>query len=209
MKRMFLLLALLLATACGCGGSGPSAELLAAAQCSGLGLEDLTEIYEEVTGFLASIGGTLPPNVTYTAPDYSITMSFGTLAGSVTSTDDISDGIDAGEAASASWNLAGGGVTGNGTFTLDRIATQQFAIGGDGSVLDGACVFNATNVDLDIDLAPSLGPVGSFDFSALTPTGPILGTMTFDGSDTALVEAIYLGINVTFTIDLNTFTPGF
>ncbi len=203
---MFLLLALLLA-ACG-GGSGPSAELLAAAQCTGLGLEDLREVFEEVTGFLASIGGTLPPNVTYTAPDYSITMSFGTIAGSVTSPDDISDGIDAGEAATASWNLAGT-VAGNGTFTLDRIAAQQFAVSGDGSVVDGACVFNATNVDLDIDLASSLGPVGSFDFNGVTPTGPILGTMTFDGSDTAVVDAIYLGIDVTFTIDLNTFAPGF
>jgi len=205
---MFLLLALLPA-ACGGGGSGPSAGLLAAAQCSGLGLEDLNEIFGEVTAFLASIGGTLPPNVTYTAPDYTITMSFGTVAGSVTSTDTISDGIDAGEGATASWNVAGASVTGNGTFTLDRVTAQQFAVSGDGSVLDGACVFNATNVDLDIDLASSLGPVGSFDFNAVTPTGPIVGTMTFDGSDTALVQATYLGVSATFRINLNTFAPEF
>jgi hypothetical protein len=211
MRRPFLLLALLLA-ACGGGGSGPGAELLAAAQCSGLGLENLRDVLDEVTGFLASIGDTLPSNVTYTPPDYSITASFGTLAGSVTSTDNIADGIDPGEAASASWNLsplAGGTVTGNGTFNLARILTDSFQVTGNGSVVDGTCVFNATNVDLDLDLGSSLGPVGSFDFNGVTPNGPILGTMTFDGSDIALVEALFLGVSTTFRIDLDTFLPVF
>ncbi len=209
MRRPLVLLALLLA-ACGGGGSGASAELRAAALCTGLGLEDLDLLFAEVTGFLASIGDTLPPNVTYTVPDYAITASFGTIAGSVTSTDDISDGIDAGEAATATWNLtplAGGSVTGDGTFTLDRVTIDFFQVSGNGSVVDGACVFNATNVDLDIDLASTLGPVGSFDFSAVTPSGPIVGTMTFDGSNLAQVEAIFLGVTTTFTIDLDDFLP--
>ncbi|MFI5402082.1 MAG: hypothetical protein ACHQ1G_04025, partial [Planctomycetota bacterium] len=194
MRRTLLLLALTFAACGGGGGSGPGAELLAAAQCTGLGLGNLDEVFGEVTGFLAAIGGTLPPNVTYTVPDYSITASFGTLAGSVTSGDDISDGIDPGEAASASWNLSplsGGTLTGNGTFSLARILTDSFHISGNGSVVDGTCVFNATNVDLDLDLGSSLGPVGSFDFNGVTPNGPILGTMTFDGSSTAQVEALF------------------
>lgn len=212
MRRILPVPMLLLAACGGGGGSGPSAELLAAAQCTGLSLGNLDEIFAEVTGLLAAIGDTLPPNVTYTPPDYAITMSLGAIAGSVTSTDDISDGIDPGEAASASWNLsplAGGVVTGNGTFTLDRIATDFFQVTGDGSVVDGLCVFNATNVDLDIDLASSLGPVGSFHFSGVTPNGPILGTMTFDGSSVALVEATFRGVSTTFTIDLDTFLPEF
>lgn len=211
MKRTVLLLALGLA-ACGGDGSSVDPNLLAAAQCTSLGLEDLDLIFSEVTGLLASIGGTLPPNVTYTAPDYTITMSLGTVAGSVTSTDNISDGIDAGEAASASWNLtplAGAGVAGNGTFNLSRLTDVAFTITGDGSVVDGACVFNATNLDLDLDLSSGLGPVGSFDFNGVTPTGPILGTMTFDGSSTAVVEAIFLGVSATFTINLDTFDVSF
>jgi hypothetical protein len=211
MKRTLLLLALVLA-ACGGDGSSVDPNLFAAAQCTALGLEDLDAIFSEVTDLLASIGGTLPPNVTYTPPDYTLTMSLGTVAGSVTSTDDISDGIDPGEAAIASWNLtplAGAGVAGNGTFNLSRITDVTFTIGGDGSIVDGACVFNATNVDLDLDLSSSLGPVGSFDFNGVTPSGPILGTMTFDGSSTAVVEALFLGVTTTFTIDLDTFVPHF
>ncbi len=212
MKRTLLLLALLLAACSGGDGSGPGAELLAAAQCTGIGLGNLDEIFAEVTGLLAAIGDTLPPNVTYTPPDYSITTTLGTIAGSVTSTDDISDGIDPGEAASASWNLsplAGAPVIGNGTFTLDRATADLFQVTGDGSVVDGTCAFNATNVDLDIDLASSLGPVGSFDFSGVTPNGPILGTMTFDGSAVAVVDALFLGVSTTFAIDLTTFLPEF
>lgn len=211
MKRTALLIALLLA-ACGGDGSGVDSNLLAAAQCTALGLEDLDLIFSEVTDLLASIGGTLPPNVTYTPPDYTLTMSLGTVAGSVTSTDNIADGIDAGESASASWNLtplAGVTVTGNGTFNLARVTDVVFAITGDGSVVDGTCVFNATNVDLDLDLSSGLGPVGSFDFNGVTPSGPILGTMTFDGSSTAAVEALFLGVTTTFTIDLDTFVVSF
>jgi len=211
MKRTALLLALFLA-ACGGSGSGIDPNLLAAAQCTGIGLENLDAIFSEVTGLLEAIGGTLPPNVTYAAPDYTITTSFGTIAGSVTSTDDISDGIDAGEAASASWNLAplaGGVLAGNGTFNLSRLTDALFTVTGDGSVVDGTCVFNATNVDLDVDLATALGPVGSFDFNGVTPNGPITGTMTFDGSAAAAVEALFLGLTTTFTIDLDTFLPDF
>ena len=112
-------------------------------------------------------------------------------------------------AASASWNLLGGTLGGNGTFTLDRTGASVFAISGSGSVAEGTCALNVTNVDLDLDLASSLGPVGSFDFDAVTTGGPITGTMTFDGSDIAVVEAVYLGVAVTFEIDLDTFQPVF
>lgn len=210
MKQALLALLLLVAACGGGGGSGVSAELRSAGQCASLNLGNLNDVFAEVTDFLGAIGGMMPPSVNYsTPPDYAITTSFGTIAGSVTSLDVISDGIDAGEAATASWNVTGGSIGGNGTFTLDRTSTTVFTIGGNGSVVDGTCVINVSNVDLDLDLASSLGPVGSFDFDAVTPGGPMTGTMTFDGSDIAVVEALFLGVLVTFEIDLNTFQPVF
>jgi len=213
MKWTLLLLAPLLA-ACN-SGSSTNPALVAAGQCASLGLADLDQIFSEVNGFLASIGGTLPPNVTYdpnVSPDFSIAVSFGTIDGTVTSTDDISDGIDPGESASATWSInPGAGVllTGAGTFNLTRTAAQAFAITGTTSVVDGTCTFSASGIDLALDLTSGLGPAGSFDFNATTLSGPLVGTMTFDGSDTAVVDAMFLVSSVMFTIDLNTFTPHF
>jgi hypothetical protein len=211
MRRILLVPALLLA-ACGGGGSDTDPDLLSAAQCTATGLGDLDEVFGEVSDFLASIGGTLPPNVTYSAAtgDFSITASFGTIDGNVASTDDISNGIDAGESASATWSinpLGGATITGAGVFTLARTAASVFGITGNGSITDGGCVFNATNTDLDLDLTSGLGPAGSFNFNGTTPGGPILGSMSFDGSDTASIDAMFRGIGVSFTIDLNTFIP--
>jgi hypothetical protein len=211
MKQLCLAAALMLG-ACGDSGSSVSAEIGAVGQCTSDSLEALDMVFNEVTGFLGAIPGPFPAGVTYTPPDYAITGTFGSIAGSVISTDDISDGIDAGESASASWNLTppgGGTLSGNGTFTLDRTTAVVFAIGGGGSVINGTCILNATNVDLELDLSTSLGPVGSFDFDAVTPSGPFSGTMTFDGSDIALVEGTFLGIPLTFRIDLDTFEPVF
>lgn len=213
MRRLLLLLPLSLA-ACNSGGTSVDPSLLAAGQCTALSLEDLNEIFREVTGFLGLIGATLPPEVTYNdvTGDFSIAMSLGTIDGNVTSGDDISDGIDAGEAATAIWSLnpaVGTTVTGAGTFNLSRTAAQMFVVTGDGSVADGTCAFNATNVDLDLDLGSMLGPVGSFDFTGLTTGGAIVGTMTFDGSSTASVSATLNAMAVSFTIDLDTFVPHF
>jgi hypothetical protein len=220
MKRTLLLPALLLASlllpACGGGGGGKSTDpnLVAAAQCVSDGLANLDEIFASVSEFLASIGGSLPGGVTYDAGtgDFSITMSLGTIDGNVSSMDDISDGIDPGEAASAVWSLnpaVGMTVTGSGVFDLSRTTTTVFSVTGQGSAVDGTCALNATNVDLTLDLASSLGPVGSFDFDAATTTGAVAGTMSFDGSDTADVTATFGGIQVSFSIDLNTFVPVF
>jgi hypothetical protein len=211
MRRLLIALSLLLA-ACGGGGSSTDPNLLTAAQCSATGLADLDEVFGEVSGFLASIGGTLPPNVSYDAGtgDFSITATFGTIDGNVASADDISDGIDAGESAGATWSInpvGGATITGSGVFNLARTSATVFGITGNGSVVDGACVFNATNTDLVLDLASALGPVGGFDFNATTPAGPLLGSMSFDGSATAEVDAMFGGIGVTFTIDLDTFAP--
>src|SRR5262245_12531494 len=138
MKQLCLVSALLL---CACGGSGGSvsAEIGAVGQCTSGNLEVLDMVFNEVTGFLGAIPGPFPAGVTYTPPDYAITGSFGSIAGSVTSPDDISDGIGAGESVSASWNLTptgGATASGNGTFTLDRTSSVVFAIGGNGSVID-------------------------------------------------------------------------
>ncbi|HEX5137085.1 MAG TPA: hypothetical protein VFY93_08945 [Planctomycetota bacterium] len=212
MRRLLLLPAILLG-ACG-GGSSTDPNLVTAAQCTATGLEDLDEVFGDVSEFLASIGGTLPANVTYddASGDFSITASFGTIDGNVTSADDISDGIDAGEAASATWSINPGGgatITGSGVFNLARTAASVFGITGNGSITDGTCIFNATDTDLVLDLLSGLGPVGSFDFNATTTTGPIDGTMTFDGSATAVIIATFGGIPVAFTIDLDTFLPHF
>jgi len=211
MRRTLLLPAILLA-ACG-GGSSTDPNLVTAAQCTALGLADLDEVFGDVSEFLASIGGTLPPNVTYddVTGDFSITASFGTIDGNVTSSDNISDGIDPGEAASATWSInpIGATITGSGVFNLARTTSTVFGITGGGSITDDTCVLNASNTDLVVDLLSGLGPVGSFDFAATTSTGPITGTMTFDGSATAVIVATFGGIPVAFTIDLNTFLPHF
>jgi hypothetical protein len=211
MRRILLAPALLLA-ACGGGGSSTDPDLLAAAQCTATGLADLDEVFSEVSGFLSGIGGTLPANVTYddVTGDFSIAASFGTIDGNVASADDISDGIDDGESASATWSInpaVGATLTGSGVFTLARTSASVFGITGNGSITDGACVLDATNTDLVLDLLSGLGPVGSFDFNATSAVGAILGTMSFDGSDTADIAATFLGVGVTFTIDLNTFLP--
>jgi len=209
MKRAFVLPVLLLA-ACG-GGSNVDPALVTAAQCSALGLEDLDAVFSPVAEFLSSIP-TPPMNVTYTPPDFSIDENFGTIDGAVTSTDDISDGIDAGESATATWSInpaLGVLLGGSGVFNISRTSAFVFEITGSGSITDGTCIFDATNVDLTLDLQSGLGPVGSFDFNAVSTSGPISGTMTFDGSDTAEVTATFMAMPVFFTIDLNTFTPRF
>lgn len=197
-----------------CGG-GIDPETLAraqAAQCTSLSFEDLDEISGEVVELLLSIGGVIPPNATYSIAtgDYTITLSIGLLAGIVTSSDDLSDGIGPGEAATATWELNGGlagTARGEGVFTLARTSTTDFTVGGDGSTSHGTCEFDFTSINLAFDTASSLGPIGNIAFTGTSGGSPISGNIVLDGSDTALVSSRFDGKVLAFTIDLDTFLP--
>jgi len=222
MKKVVLLLTLVLASViAGCGGDGssfvPDAEQLAAAECSATSLSYLNIAFAEIMDFLSAIGGTLPPEVTYddTTGDFSIASLLGTISGNVSSTDDISDGIGAGESVSATWDINPGiagvvGVTGAGVFNVSRPTTNEFTILGNGQVDDTTCSLAVPQIDLDIDLLSQLGPQGSLAFSATGAFGIFAGTMSFDGSDLARVVASLNSVPLpTFWIDLNTFQPVF
>jgi hypothetical protein len=218
MKRILTLFLLALPLG-GCGGSDgftPSPELLAAAECVGLSLEDLNEIFGEVTDLLNSIGGVIPPNMTYdiATGDYTITLSFGTLAGTVVSPDDLDDGLGDGESATAPWALNGGlagvaTVTGEGSITMARSTATNFTVSGNGAVTDGTCVLDSPAFNLAVNTASTLGPVGTLNFTGTTPGGVITGLMTFDGSDLARITSQFAGEAVTFYLDLDTFIPEF
>jgi hypothetical protein len=218
MKRMLSLLLVLPLLLCSCGSDGdfvPSAELVAAAQCLGISLEDLAEMYDEVVGMIGSLGGVLPANVNYdyNTGVYTITASFGTISGVVTSLDDLDDGLGVPESATATWetgSLAGAPAFGaSGTFTVVRPSTPQINISGTGMIVDGTCAFDMTALNLSENNTSTLGAVGTFAFSSTVPEGVLAGTMIFNGTSTALVDATFDGEDVSFYFNLDTFEPIF
>ena len=219
MKRVFLIPLLILPLALGACSSDDvinalSPDLLQVAQCTGSSLEELDVIFSEVIGLLGAIGGTLPGNVTYDdmTGDYTIDSSLGPITGVVSSTFDISDGVDPGESATATWDLNGGlaqtgGVVGTGTFTVTRPDADTIQVTGGGGLDSGACDFTINSFNLTIDLAAEGGPTGTLGFDATVNGETLDGTMSFDGSDIADVLGTFKGATVNFNIDLNNFLP--
>jgi hypothetical protein len=214
MKRILpLLLSTVLLVSCGSGDSfTPTPELQALADCTGLSLEELGEIYGEVLDLLDSIGGVIPPNATYDIADgdYTITLSIGTIAGVISSPDSLVDGLGVGESATATWALNGGlagapAVTGEGSFTVARPNADVFNVSGNGATTDGTCDFDFPTLNLSTDIDSGLGPVGTITFTVTAPEGTLDGTMTFNGSTQARVVADFDGSTYTFFIDLVTF----
>jgi len=212
MKRVVLLPLLLLTLTLGACSSDELAllnpDLLQIAQCTGTSLEELDNLFSEVVGFLGAIGGTLPGNVTYDemTGDYTIDSVSGPITGVVTSSDDISDGVDENESATATWTLSGG-VTGTGSFTVSRPGPDTIQVTGTGDLENGDCTFDVNSFSISIDLSSEGGPTGTIDFDATNTDGLLTGTMSFDGSDIARVLGTFNGGAASFRIDLNSFLP--
>ncbi|HEX5137084.1 MAG TPA: hypothetical protein VFY93_08940 [Planctomycetota bacterium] len=212
MKRILpLLLSALVLVSCGSGDSfTPTPEQQALADCTGLSLEELGEIYGEVLDLLDSLGGVIPPNATYDIAngDYTIALSFGTLAGVVSSPNNLVDGLGVGETATATWALNGGlagapTVTGEGSFTVARPTSTTFNTSGTGQTVDGTCSFDFSGLNLSTTVGA--GPVGTINFVATAPEGTLDGTITFNGSTVARVIADFDGKTYAFYIDLITY----
>lgn len=216
MKRLLpLLLSALVLVSCGSGDSfNPSAELQAAADCTGLSLEDLVAIYNSVIDLLDEIGdGVIPPNATYNIATgaYTITLTIGDVTGTVSSAFNLNDGLGVGESATAIWDLNGGlagaEVTGEGTFTVARATATSYTVSGLGGLLDAACQFDFSSLNFAVTTVTGL--TGTIVFEGTTPDGTLDGTMTFNGSPTARIVATFDGVSYTFFIDLATFEPIF
>lgn len=220
MKRLAVLLILILPLPMlGCGGGSssfdPTPEQLAAALCASGSLGSLSTVFLDVFEFLGSIGsGSLPIGATYddVTGDYSLPTSLGTITGTVSSPDDISDGIDPFESVSATWDVNGGivvglSLVGSGVFDVTRSTATVFDITGGGALEEPGCLFDGSTLDLTLDLNSSLGPRGSLGFSLTTAGGTYVGTMTFDGSNVARVRGTFNSVAFNFRINLDTFTP--
>ncbi len=218
MKRLLplLLSTLVLFAGCGSGDSfNPSPELLAAAQCTGLSLEDLVVIYNSLIDLLDEIGdGVIPPNATYNIATgaYTITLTIGDLAGIVSSPNNLADGFGVGETATTTFALNGGlagppTLTAEGSFTVARASATNYTVSGLGGLLDGTCEFDISS--LNFAVSTSTGLSGTIVFDATTPDGTLDGTMTFTADPTARVIATFDGVSYTFFIDLVTFEPIF
>ena len=220
MKRLLpiLLSTLVLFSGCGSGDSfNPSPELLAASQCMGTSIEDLVEIYNGVLDLLDSIGGVIPPNMTYNIATgaYTITLTNGNLAGIVSSPNNLADGLGVGETATATWELngglAGGGPTAEGSFTVARATATNYTVSGLGGTLDGTCEFEFTSLNFAVNTNVSAAPTGTIVMETTTPDGVLAGTMTFVNTvpTTSRVIATFDGVSYTFFLDLTTFEPIF
>jgi hypothetical protein len=215
MKRILpLLLSTLVLVSCG-GSDGftPTPEQQALADCTALDLGHLGLVYGEILNLFEAIPGA-PVGGTYDIAngDYTLTLSVGAVAGVVSSTDQINDGIDVGESATATWALNGGlagapTVTGEGSFTIARPSSTTFNVSGNGEVIDGTCDFTFTN--LSFTITSTAGLTGTVLFTVDAPQGTITGTMTFNGSDFARVVADLAGVTYTFYIDLVTYEVSF
>jgi hypothetical protein len=215
MKRTLSLLLGAFALA-SCGGSGssfhPTPEQQALADCTGLDLGHLGQVYGEVLALFETIPGA-PTGGTYDIlnGNYTLTTTIGGVAGVVSSSDVIDDGIDVGESATATWALNGGlagtTVTGDGVFTIARPSTVLFNVSGNGGILDGTCEFTFTNLSFSVSATGGL--TGTILFTADAPQGTLTGTMTFNGTNTARVAATMDSVDFVFYIDLVTLTVTF
>ncbi|MCK6459349.1 MAG: hypothetical protein L6Q95_05585 [Planctomycetes bacterium] len=215
MKRILpLLLSALALVSCGSGDSfTPTADQQALADCTAIDLQHLGLVYGEVLNLFEAIPGA-PAGGTYDIVDgdYTLTTPSGAVAGVVSSTDVITDGIDVGESATATWALNGGlagapTATGEGSFTIARPSSTTFNVSGNGEVIDGTCDFTFTNLSFTVTAAAGLQ--GTVLFTVDAPPGTLTGTMTFNGSDTARVVAEFDGVTYTFYIDLVTYEVSF
>lgn len=213
MKRILpLVLSSLVLASCGGGGSNgftPTPELQALADCTGLSIEELGEIYGELYQLITALGGTIPPGdiYAYDTGVYTIPLTIGTLTGVIAPAPDLIDGLGVGELATATLELNGGlagsSATGEGSLTFARSSATIYNVSGNGELLDGTCQFTFSGLNFTTD--DGAIPFGTITFTVTAPEGTLNGTVTLNGTNTARVVATFDGSTVIFFIDLITY----
>ena len=211
-KSRFTALGLGLLLVVGCAGGGDEGGIFVsgpqqqAAECVGLNIDDLEDV---VIGLLlVSDASQLPPGVTYNPQTgaFSVVINgVNPLTGTITG-DDLTDGFQVGESFQAAWNSLG-----SGTFTLTNNSATEIRIQGTGNISSAvACDTQITAVDVLVDPTNpnDLTVTGTIDFLATVQNGEIIqGTITFDGTNVAVVTGTFMGNPVMFSISLDDFLP--
>jgi hypothetical protein len=222
MKQLALLILLPVLCIGGCnsdGGTPIDPTLQSLADCTGVGFGDTANIFNSCFDLLVAITSpqNTPPNVTYDAQTGAYTVDVDlddngtgdiTIGGVVTSAFDLTDGIQPGESLDVPWTVTNGPLTGGGAFNINWAQLDLVQITGNGGVASGqSCGFDVTNLDLSLNpfTIDSIPPVGSMDFDVDDALDLLSGTISMDGTQTAIVDADFAGLDVTFYIDLNTY----
>jgi len=180
----------------------PSAELVATAGCAADSLEPTSLVFEQVFQQLSTVTGAGPFSVmlNYAGTQYTLSGQVTVLKGS------LADGFGPGDEVQVDWTLSGGVESGQGKFIAKFTSAAVVDVTGNGMVGDGTCVFTVTAINLMVN--PNNGDaVGTIDFTAVDSGGsPLTGTITFDNSNIAQVNAMFEGESVSFSINLDDFT---
>lgn len=218
-RPVFLLLCLLLAA---CSGDSHCSSVTGGCEsddgivwyCLSNSLGDIVTAHDEVVALLESLGGAPPANATLDVATgaYTITLPDGGLEGIISTADDLGDGFDLGEEATVTWSLEGqhfyGVATGSGSFTFVGSAAG-FSVTGSGSTDDeSGCDLDVASLSLTGSSSSNFG-TGTLAFSCRSSGGTVVGTVTFDGSDTGDIAAQFRGEAVSWTFDLDTHTVAF
>ncbi|MEM8885724.1 MAG: hypothetical protein AAGD14_16785 [Planctomycetota bacterium] len=206
----------LVLVACGGGGDdegnglGFTPQEEQAAECIVFNLDDLEDVAVGLIQLAEGLGiAPLPSNITFDpgTGNYSIIAALlggGTrsITGTVTG-DDLTDGFAIGESFQATWTALG-----NGTFQVSNNSATEIRLQGTGTVQSGVNCTTAVTVDVMIDptVVGDLVVTGTIDFTAQVAGGETAtGTITFDGTSIADVEAMFMGETQRFRIDLDEF----
>jgi len=128
-----------------------------------------------------------------------------TLGGFVTSTDDISDGIDPGESADFGW-VVSGEVSGAGDTRVTGTGPERYLLAGTAHLFD-LVQFDFEVSDIALEFGGSETPLGgslsyiasSFDLESMD------GTLNFDGTERATGTGEFEGEDLTFDVKLDTY----
>ncbi len=216
-------------TGCSGGGSDPAGNpgvgfteaLQEVADCAGLSLEDADDLLRLFADLVIAVdtNSMIVMDINWTDPSFGAVVDLDgdgqdeTISGSVEPPmggPQISPGFDVGEMATVQWMILGNTITGSGNFELERLANGLARITQDLGTLveNGDCQLNLTNLNLTFDPAlpdGSLDASGTIGFTLTTSTDSLTGTVTFTGGNTAQINAMFRGQNVSLSIDLTNF----
>jgi len=227
MRRLLTCLSLLWVFAAGPGCSGSDAEPLILdedfyrlQECAGDGLDHAGGVFEALLDLIDAVADpdSEPPGHVIYHPD---THEFfvgadldgddfteAVVEGTLTTTFELSDGLQTGESVSADWDIgAGVAVAGSGHFEVEMLSSTAVRILGTMAVSDsGGCDFTIQALDFEIETAegPDVIPTGSIDFEVTSAPDSMTARIEFDGTRYASVTAQYRGSPVSYTLDLET-----
>jgi hypothetical protein len=220
-----LLLPVVLGFGSGCGGSDPEPleldeEFYRLQDCAGAGLEVAGGVFVALLDLVAAVADpdAEPPSHVIYHPD---TKEFfvgadldgdefteAIVEGTLATTSDIDNGLQAGESVSADWAIGiGVPVSGSGQFEVSMLSASAVRIQGTLTVSDeAACDFAIETLDLTVDAGdgPEAIPVGTIDFEVTSAPDSMSARIEFDGTRFAEVAAQYGGVQVNYTMDLET-----